>query len=375
MQSNKVPDYDHERLGYDPAYRYAMIDVFKAHMDSIELFANRVTYFMDISWALFNRSSLFNMETQAVPEQRASPTPNGKKYVDEKGTPVRVKYWSLTTKSHDEKRISRKMWILDPRNERFKEFKEIKNMSFADRKRYFHIQLNEMTGEDLFFSRLDGVIWEIDYFHKTYNQWKDKNATDESEDIKWNRLNAPSIIEREMFGCSSASWLASTDPYDYRIFAFLWPMIEFKWWLMQKKNNLTSPPPQPATPMSNPLLALVEYEKPARESHIIPATFGGLFINPVDILPCVNALRQIEQPVISVAGTWIGKKGSKSVLVAWIDRLELCHKIIPTDRKRLVPLLNAYFPNLNFGLDGRMFGEQNDIYTYYKSEFSALILP
>ncbi|GAB3931873.1 hypothetical protein [Larkinella terrae] len=106
------------------------------------------------------------------------------------------------------------------------------------------------------------------------------------------------------------------------------------------------------------------------------SSFSDLFFDKQEIGVCVDALRKIGQPVIGAGVHWIGRKGSKSILVAWIDRLEYCNKIrIVSDRRQLVPLLNAYFPNLNFGAEGRQFGEKNAIYDRFRIEFASLILP
>ena len=78
-----------------------------------------------------------------------------------------------------------------------------------------------------------------------------------------------------------------------------------------------------------------------------PKTFASLFINPNDIDLCVDALRQIDPPLISDAGTWIGGKRNQSIIVAWIDVLELKGKIQKMDnRVELSKLLNAHFEGL-----------------------------
>lgn len=107
----------------------------------------------------------------------------------------------------------------------------------------------------------------------------------------------------------------------------------------------------------------------------VPKRFIDLFTRNSNPDECINALRLIDTPVISEGGSWIGGKGSKSILVAWIKRLEDCDKIkfIP-NRKHLVPLLNEHFPNLQLGSDARIFGEVNSIYDRYSEDFAALIL-
>ncbi len=102
-------------------------------------------------------------------------------------------------------------------------------------------------------------------------------------------------------------------------------------------------------------------------------TFEDLFINPADIKPCVGALRRIDPPLINENGAWIGRRGSKAKFSAFIRRLEDCRKIhFISDKKRLVPLVNAYIIGLNFGADARTMAapDPNAL-----TDFAALILP
>ncbi|MBD2752608.1 hypothetical protein [Spirosoma validum] len=89
-------------------------------------------------------------------------------------------------------------------------------------------------------------------------------------------------------------------------------------------------------------------------------TFIDLFFNASDIDTCVEALRLIrpERPVINATGRWVGGEsdGSKGILVGWIDRLEYCNKIRKMqDRKKLISLLEEYFPGLKMGASARIF--------------------
>ncbi|MVM31173.1 hypothetical protein GO755_14115 [Spirosoma sp. HMF4905] len=107
--------------------------------------------------------------------------------------------------------------------------------------------------------------------------------------------------------------------------------------------------------------------------------FTSIFRNPDDISSCVEALYKLETPVINDAGGWIGKKrgsySSISVLVAWIEVLEIRAKIYPQiDRCHLAELLNSYFSGLNMGTkDPGMFNKQNDVQQQYKTIFLAMI--
>jgi hypothetical protein len=100
-------------------------------------------------------------------------------------------------------------------------------------------------------------------------------------------------------------------------------------------------------------------------------SFEELFIKPEDLLMCVEALRRIDPPLISEDGAWIGRKGSKAKFAAWIKRLEDSNKIcfVP-DKRNLVPLVNSYFPSLDFGSEARSFADPDKDAL---DEFTALI--
>lgn len=107
----------------------------------------------------------------------------------------------------------------------------------------------------------------------------------------------------------------------------------------------------------------------------VPKRFFDLFEPGSNPEECIDALRRFDSSIISETGRWIGGKGSKAVLVAWIDRLIQCGKIKPTvNDKHLAQLLNDHFPDLNLGRDARIFTQPSKDYEQYKADFAALIL-
>lgn len=106
-------------------------------------------------------------------------------------------------------------------------------------------------------------------------------------------------------------------------------------------------------------LSKPKLEKPHYKS------FDKLFINTLDIEPCIQALRSYrpEKPVLGEGLTWTGSIKDKGLIVAWIERLETIEpkKIVRlSNRKQLVELLNAYFENLEMGKDASVFNKVVD---------------
>lgn len=109
---------------------------------------------------------------------------------------------------------------------------------------------------------------------------------------------------------------------------------------------------------------------------IIPPveSFDELFIEEASIETYLQALREVTPPVLDTYGGWIGRKGSKSVLIAWVEVLEAKKKIqFVGDRKHLSELLNARFPGLNLGRDASMFRKRPPIQGKYVTDFKILI--
>ncbi|MBO0937868.1 hypothetical protein J2I47_15020 [Fibrella sp. HMF5335] len=72
-----------------------------------------------------------------------------------------------------------------------------------------------------------------------------------------------------------------------------------------------------------------------------------LFASEKDFLHYIDVLRKYEKPTIDDSVNWVGKKGSRSILMAWVDRLESKGKMKSTgDRGNLIPLLMSYFKGL-----------------------------
>ncbi len=105
-----------------------------------------------------------------------------------------------------------------------------------------------------------------------------------------------------------------------------------------------------------------------------PQTFAELFHDPASLAPCLDALRLIDPPVLSETGNWIGKRGSKSILVAWIEVLEQRGKLKPIpNRAAFAPLLNQQFPGLNLEPTASIFGKPTYKRSDYQAEFMRLI--
>lgn len=105
------------------------------------------------------------------------------------------------------------------------------------------------------------------------------------------------------------------------------------------------------------------------------SSFPDLLHDPDDFYKCLEALRKIDPPVLSDTGNWIGGKGSKSILVAWIEVLEQRgHITRMPDRVALSRLLNAYFPGLKLDTkSARIFRTPTQTYNKYHADFLALI--
>lgn len=163
--------------------------------------------------------------------------------------------------------------------------------------------------------------------------------------------------------------------------AQVWDIVHYESDLkdrLEKLQNQSSPIQSEIPPITTS--AATHYNEATPPTISVPQagvdTFDNLFVNSDDVNECVGVLQEIEPPVLSLSGRWIGGKGSKSVIVAFIDRLEQVGKIKKAlTRKQLVALLNIYFPGLNMGKDARLFGVKTSIYDQYKSQFDSLILP
>lgn len=102
------------------------------------------------------------------------------------------------------------------------------------------------------------------------------------------------------------------------------------------------------------------------------SSFDDLFKDGKEIAPCLDALRKIDRKIISDTGDWIQKRDNKSILVEWIEVLELRGKIKTIGREKFVPLLEKKFPGLSLSKDGSIFRKKTGAKSY-RLDFLALI--
>ncbi len=138
-----------------------------------------------------------------------------------------------------------------------------------------------------------------------------------------------------------------------------------------------TPAPVEAPPTAHTRLAEATPEPAARKKrgkNPEPefSSFDDLFFDKGDIPVCINALREIDPPMISDKGNWIGGRGSKSVLVQWIEVLETRGKIPHISKPKLVPLLVKHFKGLSLSEEGSSFRKITGVKNY-KPEFLSII--
>lgn len=108
-------------------------------------------------------------------------------------------------------------------------------------------------------------------------------------------------------------------------------------------------------------------------------TFVDLLCRPDDIDNYVDTLRKVTQrnriKVIDDAGNWIGKKGSISILIAWVEVLEQRTKFKNTvSYQEMAEMLNIYFPNLKLKTDETsMWRKLTPTRNKYHAEFLQVI--
>jgi hypothetical protein len=84
-----------------------------------------------------------------------------------------------------------------------------------------------------------------------------------------------------------------------------------------------------------------------------PENLDEIFKDPNIIEPCINILRQLENPLIDESYNYIGK--NKTLVCIWLEEL-LKNSFIKKYRdKRYVILLNRKFPGLDMTKDGSLF--------------------
>ncbi|MDJ1495154.1 hypothetical protein QNI19_19600 [Cytophagaceae bacterium DM2B3-1] len=102
-------------------------------------------------------------------------------------------------------------------------------------------------------------------------------------------------------------------------------------------------------------------------------SFDDLFYDPENITMYLDALRKIDQPVISEKNTWLKRKGNITILVEWIEVLEEKGKIKSIKKHDLIPLLEKKFSGLSMSKDGSNFRKVSSSQKSYKSDFLKLI--
>ena len=159
---------------------------------------------------------------------------------------------------------------------------------------------------------------------------------------------------------------------------------EYCFWKLQQQDNIYASNQQANISNGFSITSLTHQptsNRPEKASNkkVQPETFAEVFNKQSEIQDCIDALTKIENPVISDKGEWIGKKrgskGSISILVAWIEVLEIRGKLIKgIDRLHLIKLLNVYFIGLNMGTKAPgMFDKKNPIQDKYITIFLTLI--
>lgn len=108
-------------------------------------------------------------------------------------------------------------------------------------------------------------------------------------------------------------------------------------------------------------------------------TFAELLNDPEKISSFVDVLRKASRrngkSVIDDNGKWIGKKGGKSIVIAWVDVLAEKGKFKRNlDPKKLSELLNLHFPGLNFETkDASLWRKSTETNYKYHADFLQLI--
>lgn len=107
---------------------------------------------------------------------------------------------------------------------------------------------------------------------------------------------------------------------------------------------------------------------------MVYSSLKDFFRNSQHLKEDVDALRKYDPAIIGLDNKWIGKKGSKAVLVAWLDRIELLNHIYPIeDREEIIGLLTESFPGLSISRRTLYHAPKADTDTMLKTFFLATI--
>ena len=164
---------------------------------------------------------------------------------------------------------------------------------------------------------------------------------------------------------SQGSWVQYEVVEDFASNAAHYRMIK---WIMDQSS-----PKQPSLVLAQgPTVSSEEVSKHKKKAIPVYKNFTEIFIDKSDenINNCINALRNIDPPVIGSANNWTGG-GNKVVIVGWLLALGVEGKIEHVSKAVLCDLLAKYF--LGLTIHPSTFSKAKDKASVYAIAFQKLI--
>lgn len=130
-----------------------------------------------------------------------------------------------------------------------------------------------------------------------------------------------------------------------------------------------------ATDDLNELLQSIENNIRSKDTKPLRLAFNSLsevFVSPEAYQAAIEALMNVQPPIISETKDYLLSERKKSALAAWVEVLKYRGKIKPVPNTLLSKLLNKEFKNLNLGEDGSTLNEPGQ--TAYKKYYTPLLL-